>query len=467
VIAICLLVTPVPLIVIVAVRWEVVVLAVAVKFSVPPADPVSVLYVSHAASVGDLLTVTATLAVTATDCVDPACGKESEVVLTLSAAVTPGCVIDICLLVTPDPLIVIVAVRDEVVVLAVAVTLSVPPADPDRVLYVSHAASVGDLLTVTATLAVTVTGCVDPACGNDKAVVLTLSARATPGCVMDICLLVTPVPLIVIVAVRAVVVVLAAAVTLSVPPADPDSVLYVNHVAVVGSFVTVTATLAVTVTGCVDPACGNDKEVVLTVRDGVTPGCVMLICLLVTPVPLMVIVAVRDEVVVLAAALTFIVALEVPDAGVSVSHEASAGFLAAVHATFEVTVTGCVEPACGKLSEDVLTASEGVIPGCVMLICLLVTPVPLMVIVAVRDEVVVLAVAVTLIVALEVPDAGVSVSHEASAGFLSAVHATLAVTVTGCVDPACGKVRAVVLTVSVAGLSSTIEPKFFHILASR
>jgi hypothetical protein len=165
-----------------------------------------------------------------------------------------------------------VAVRCEVVVLLVAVTFSVPPADPDNVLYVSHEAVAGSLVIVTATFAVTVTGCVEPPCGKVSELVLTVREGVNPGCVMLICLLVTPVPLMVTVAVRCAVVVLAAAVILSVPPADPDNVLYVIQSAVDGSFVLVTATLEVTVTGCVEPPCGKVSELVLTVREGVGAG---------------------------------------------------------------------------------------------------------------------------------------------------------------------------------------------------
>jgi hypothetical protein len=407
------------------------VLAAALTFIVALEVPDAGVNVSHEASAGFLTAAHATFEVTVTGCVDPACRKLSEDVLTASEAATPGCVIVICLLVTPVPLSVIVAVRCVVVVLASAVTFIVALEVPDAGVNVSHEASDGFLAAVHATLAVTVTGSVEPACGNESEELLTASEAAIPGCVIVICLLVTPVPLIVIVAVRCVVVVLAVALTLSVPPADPVSVLYVSHVAVVGFLAIVTATLAVTVTGCVEPACGKLSEDVLTASAAVTPGCVMDICLLVTPVPLIVIVAVRCVVVVLAVALTLSVPPAVPDRVLYVSHAASVGDLLTVTATLAVTVTDCTPPACRKLSEDVSTASEAAIPGCVIVICLLVTPVPLSVIVAVRCVVVVLASAVTLSVPPADPDSVLYVNHVAVVGSFVTVTATLAVTVTG------------------------------------
>jgi hypothetical protein len=76
-------------------------------------------------------------------------------------------------------------------------------------------------------------------------------------------------------------------------------------------------------------------------------------------------VALREEEVVFASAVTFIVPLVVPDSGESVSQdvEVPEGDLAADHATFDVMVIGSVEPPAGKLTDVGLTDKEGVTPG--------------------------------------------------------------------------------------------------------
>jgi hypothetical protein len=72
------------------------------------------------------------------------------------------------------------------------------------------------------------------------------------------------------------------------------------------------------------------------------------------PPPLTVTVPVRRLVVVLAAAVTLMAPLLLPEAGETASHEAS---LSAVQLTLEVTVTDCVSPAAVKSSVVVETVS--------------------------------------------------------------------------------------------------------------
>ena len=157
----------------------------------------------------------------------------------------------------------------------------------------------------------------------------------------------------------------------------------------------------------------GDKSQDLGSASGFT-SCVTLIVCVVTPVPLTVIDAVSGLVVVLAAAVTVIVPLLLPDAGDTVSQDALP--LSTVQFVLEVILNVFCSPSKTKLSEDSETVKVGVeVPAiCMTLSVFAVTPVPLTVIVAVRWLVVVLAAAVTAIVALLLPDAGDTVSQAAS-----------------------------------------------------
>ena len=125
--------------------------------------------------------------------------------------------------------------------------------------------------------------------------------------------------------------------------------------------------------------------------------------------PLTVIVAVRCVVPVFAAALTVTVPLFAPEDGEKVSHEGAS--LMTVQFVLEVMLKDCCTASDVKVIVFVDKTNEYTAPVCVTLMVCEVTPVPLMVIVAVRCIVSALAVAVTVTVPLFAPEDGETVSQ--------------------------------------------------------
>jgi hypothetical protein len=211
----------------------------------------------------------------------------------------------------------------------------------------------------------------------------------------------------VIVAIREEVVVLAVAETVIVALPEPRDGDTVSHVALPLS----TVQLMLEVITKVAVSLADEKLNVLleTVRNANIPSCDTFIVRNIPP-PLMVIVAVREEVDVLAWVVTVIVAL--PELAVvdKVSQEASP--LLTVQLVLEVIVNGRGSPEDEKFNEDGETSKTGVIPTCVTFTIRFIPP-ALMMIVAVREEVDVLAAAVTVIVLLLEPEDEDRVSHVA------------------------------------------------------
>ena len=170
------------------------------------------------------------------------------------------------------------------------------------------------------------------------------------------------------------------------------------------------------------PAAFRLSEVVDTVRFfvGVAAACVTFIVLDVTPVPLMVIVAVReDDVDVWASAVTVMVLLFDPEEdGENLSQLT---LLFTFQFVVEVILKVFSSEEAVKLIEEGETVNVGA-PACVTLMVFVVTPVPFTVIVAVREEALVLAVAVAVISLLLEPEDCDTVSQEL---LLVTVHCVL------------------------------------------
>jgi len=141
------------------------------------------------------------------------------------------------------------------------------------------------------------------------------------------------------------------------------------------------------------------------------PNCVTVMVFAVTPVPLIVIVAVRAVAAVLAAAVTVTVALFVPEAVETVSHVGA--LLLTVHAVLDVTVNDCCCPVAAKLMEAVDSVSAGVCPFCTTVMVWAGRSDTLTVIIAVRSAVVGLAITVTVISSSPDPEVLLKVSHAA------------------------------------------------------
>ena len=145
----------------------------------------------------------------------------------------------------------------------------------------------------------------------------------------------------------------------------------------------------------------------------------------VMPPPVTVMVPERDVVVLLAVAVTVNVPLLLPLAGETVSHEVA--LLLAVHETFDVTATVNEPAVAATFWLDLSSVRNAPAASCVTA-TVRERPPPVTVIVPERDEVAVLAVAVTVNVPLLLPLAGETVNHEVA--LLLAVHETFDVTVT-------------------------------------
>jgi len=355
--------------------------------------------------------------------------------------------------VTPGPLTVIVAVREVAPpILAVTVTVTVPLLLPVAGATVAHVWLLATVQPVT--FDVTLNVCEPAALEKVSAEVETLSVDAgvAPSCVMVTVRAVTPGPLTVIVAVRDAAPVLAVTVTVTVPLLFPVAGETVAHVWLLATVQPVT--FDVTLNVC-EPAALEKSSVLvdtLSVDAGVAPSCVMVTVRDVTPGPLTVIVAVREVAPVLAVTVTVTVPLLFPVAGATVAH---VWLLATVQpVTFDVTLNVC-EPASLEKSSaevDTLSVDAGAVPACVMVTVRAVTPDPLTVIVAVRDAAPVLAVTVTVTVALLFPVAGATVAH---AWLLATVQpVTFDVTLKVCEPAALEKSSAAVDTLSVGTIGS-------------
>ena len=168
---------------------------------------------------------------------------------------------------------------------------------------------------------------------------------------------------------------------------------------------------------------------------------------LVMPLTLTVMFAVRCDSVVLALAVAVTVPLFVPEAGVTVSHDVA--LLLADQPALEVMVKECCSPEDAKSNEVGETVRVADPAACDTAMVCSGTPVTslLTVIVAVRPAVVVLALAVTDMAPLFVPADCDTVSQlEAS---LLTLHRSLELTVNSCCSPSAAKFRAVVVTDSV------------------
>jgi hypothetical protein len=282
----------------------------------------------------------------------------------------------------PPPLTVIVAVRDALPLLAVAVTVMVPLFEPDAAETVAHDAV---LLTVHVTLDETVIACAPPFAAKSSEDGETDSVGAGAG--VPACVILTVrlmlLPLTVIVAVRDALPLLAVVVMVIVPLSEPDVAETVAHDAVL---LTVHATLDETVIDCAPPVAtkfSDDGETDSVGAGAGVPACVMSTVRLIL-LPLTVIVAVRDALPLLAVVVTVMVAFPLPEAAETVAHES---VLLTVHATLDEMSNVCAPPFAVKFSEDGETDRDGAgggVSACVMLTVRLIL-LPLTVIVAVRD----------------------------------------------------------------------------------
>ena len=184
-------------------------------------------------------------------------------------------------------------------------------------------------------------------------------------------------------------------------------------------------------------------------RLAVAAVCVTLMVCAVTPVPLIVIVAVRADTSVLADAVTVTAPLFVPEAGETVSH--AGALLFTVQLVLEVIINVFCWLSDVKLIElvEIINSVLVELPDCKTVMVCAVTPVALTVMVAVRAVAAVLAEAVTVTVALFVPEAGETVSHVGA--LLLTVQSVLDVTVKDCSCPAVAKLIEAVDSVSVGG----------------
>jgi hypothetical protein len=242
---------------------------------------------------------------------------------------------------------------------------------------------------------------------------------------------VTPLPLNVIVAVRAVPV-FAVAVMVTVLLLLPDDA---ESVAQEAELLAVQLILDVTVTVDVPPEeamfAVDGETVRVGVGEGVSAACVSVTVCEESPLPLIVSVAVRAAPV-FAVAVTVTEPLLLPDDAESVAQEAE---LLAVQLMLDVTVTVDVPPEAAMLAVDGETVKVGVgedVPAaCVTVTVCDVTPLPLNVIVAVRAAPV-FAAAVMVTEPLLLPDDAESVAQEAE---LLAVQLILDVTAMPAVPP--------------------------------
>ena len=152
----------------------------------------------------------------------------------------------------------------------------------------------------------------------------------------------------------------------------------------------------------------------------------------VAPLTVMVSSALRAEAVVFAFVVTVMVALPVPDIADSVVTHI--GFPVKVHAPLVVMVNVLASPATTKLNEAVDTLTVGAVAATWLRATFAgVAPLTLMVSSALRAVVAVFAFAVTVMVALPVPDVDDTVAHD---GTPVTVHAPLVVMVNVLASPA-------------------------------
>lgn len=129
-----------------------------------------------------------------------------------------------------------------------------------------------------------------------------------------------------------------------------------------------------------------------------------------SPVPVTVMVPVRGDVSVFSVQVTCTVALLVPE---STDNCIQLRDSEIIQSTFEVIVRAAVLPAARKDREVGETLSAGVVPACVTAMVWVATPVPEMVMFAVRALVLVLGLHTTLIVPALDPEAGLRLNQEA------------------------------------------------------
>ena len=202
---------------------------------------------------------------------------------------------------------------------------------------------------------------------------------------------------------------------------------------------------------CCSPTAEKSIVVVDMCRAGVSEAaacCVTVTARVGAPTPLTVMVAIRGDAPVLAAAVTVTVPLSAPPVGETISQPAS---LPTVQFVLEATVKIFCSPTSEKsriLVETVKVNVSATVACCVTLTVRDVTPVPLMVMVAVRDDTPVLAAATTVTVPLSEPEAGVMVSHDA---LLPTVQLTLDVMLKVRCSPAAAKLSMTGETLSEGG----------------
>jgi hypothetical protein len=385
-----------PATVAVPVREPVLVLAATVNVTAPTPLPDAGPTVIHAAPL-DAVQPHSDGLVTITDVLPAPAPADSVVGETENVQPMPACVT-----VTDWPATVAVPVRGLAPVLAAYVSVTDPFPLPDAGLTTIHAVPLDAVQpqpagAVTATLAVPASAPADSVAGEAE------NVQSTPACVT-----VTVWPATVAVPVRALELVFAAIVSVTVPPPLPDAGLTVIHDVPLDADQSQPAGL-VTVTEEVPDPAPTDSVAGEAENVQATPACVT-----VTVCPATVAVPVRALELVLAATVSVTVPPPLPDAGLTVIHDAP---LDAVqpHPAGLVTVTEDV-PAPAP-TDTVVGEAENVqaTPACVT-----VTVCPATVTVPVRALELVFAATVSVTVPPPLPDAGLTVIHDAP---LDAVHA--------------------------------------------
>jgi hypothetical protein len=336
-----------------------------------------------------------------------------------------------CVTVTVCPATLTVPVRELVLEFAAIVSVTDPFPLPDAGLTVIHAALL-DAVQAQPAGAVTLTLDVPAPAATDSVVGDAENVQATPACVT-----VTVCPATVAVPVRELVLEFAAIVSVTDPLPLPDVGLTVIHAALLEAVHPqpaglVTPTEAVLAPSSTDSVVGEAENV-----QG-TPACVT-----VTVCPATVAVPVRELVLEFAAIVSVTDPFPLPDAGLTVIHDA---LLDAVQAQPDGAVTLTLDVPAPAATDSVVGDAENVqgTPACVT-----VTVCPATVTVPVRELVLEFAAMVSVTDPFPLPDAGLTVIHAAP---LEAVQAQPAGAVTLTLD-----VPAPAATDSVVGDAENVQ----------
>ena len=325
-----------------------VVLAVAVAVTFPLFEPEDGETVSQDVSL--LLTVQLMLEATSKVCC-PAADKKSNDEGTVIKGVASDCV-TLIVRVIPFPLTVMVAVRCDVTVLALAETVMVLSFEPD----VGETVSQDDALLFTLTVQLTLEDMLKFRCAEEAEKLIdsddTVSLAAAASCDTLIVRVISP-QLTVTVAVRCDMVGLTVAVTVMVPSSEPEEGETVSQD--VALLLTFQLTLAAMVTVRFSEVDGRLKVVSDTVKAGTNAACVTLIVRTISP-PLTVMIAGRGVVNELAAAVTVISPSFEPDKGETVNQ--SGALPLTVQPVLDVMVNDFISPTNGNSSTSADTSNE-------------------------------------------------------------------------------------------------------------